>query len=1001
MKKFLLSLLLVCLFPVFADATLTCANMPPGATVLANIHFDTTDGEGQMWDLYPGAGTITTQPGSDGNVTSSILLPGNITGGQQVIWPKPGNQQPLTNLYSCFKWKMNADFLGIRQMNKLVFQAAQDWTYGKNSINGLLGLPVRGIYPPYVNGNPSLQMIFAPNSATTLYDNSHACAADFGLICYPNVNDTPVQRDTWYEVEFYTIASSCTTCRNATVKWWINGLLQGSYTNLNYGDGIVNEWQINHTWDGSGGLQCYNPTVWPVGRDCSQTSIHYFDELRLASSNGVAPPADTIAPTQVTNVAVSGTSANTITLTWNPATDNIGIAGYNVEMCTGQACVSYAAKQSTSGTGTSVVITGLNPATPYSFRLKGRDNSGNVSAQYSTPVSATTTSPGSGVVVRNTLLTDNFNRADNTDLGAAWDGDYYITGATAPLQIVGNKVRAGVASTKESNETYNAVTLPLDQWAQVTLSTWAADGTQRYGWVNLRAAAPQTPSYYQCQAARNDSGGYTTLIEREDGLGVYSYLAQDSSVTWAAGDILRCEAIGVNPTIISVYRNGTLITSVSDNASLTNVRIGAGIWTANLTAVELDDFAGGDFTGVTLPRILSISTDATGADVTWSGGPVSIRVNTDQGQVIVPIASFPGGRYNFVWPPDTTFACMFGVDAQGNVNTITEDYQCDVVEPSTADITPPTVSSPTPAGALAAGTTGATIGVVTSEAASCRYATSAGVAYASMTNTMTAAVSSLQHTAVVSGLSNGGTYSFYIKCGDSAGNITSADTLVTFTVNNVATDTNAPTAPIALVPTILNANQVQLTFTLATDDTGVAGYQVFGCITLSCDTEVLVANGAGSPIIVSGLTPNTPYSFKVRAFDAVLNFGVFTSVVNITTPVLDTVAPDRMVGLTAVRTGYDSFLISWEPGVDDRGVVGSAIEICVGDGCTVFKLHFIAYSQTSVRITGLASQLPYYFRGKHIDSAGNVSEEYSELAKGEPFPLQSGTVQGVCACQIP
>ncbi len=50
---------------------------------------------------------------------------------------------------------------------------------------------------------------------------------------------------------------------------------------------------------------------------------------------------------------------------------------------------------------------------------------------------------------------------------------------------------------------------------------------------------------------------------------------------------------------------------------------------------------------------------------------------------------------------------------------------------------------------------------------------------------------------------------------------------------------------------------------------------------------------------------------------------------------------------------------------------------------------------------GLASQLPYYFRGKHIDIAGNVSEEYSEPAKGVPFPLASGNVQGLCACQVP
>jgi hypothetical protein len=326
-----------------------------------------------------------------------------------------------------------------------------------------------------------------------------------------------------------------------------------------------------------------------------------------------------------------------------------------------------------------------------------------VSAQYSTPVTATTSSPGSGTVTRNTLATDNFNRADNTDIGSSWDGDYYVSGATAPLQIVSNKVRAGVASTKESNETYNAVALPSDQWAQITLSTWAADANERYAWVNVRAGAPQVPSYYQCQAVRNNASGYTVIIERENGNGVYTNLATGSGVVWAAGDTLTCEAIGLSPTIINLYRNGTLALSASDNDALTGLRTGAGIWTASLAAVELDDFLSGDFTGVALPRITSAITDSTGADIAWSGGPASIRINYDSGQVVVAVGSLPGGRFSFIWPTDTTFACFFAVDSAGNVNTVTEDYVCDAVVPGTTDTTPPTISGGAPTGSLAAG----------------------------------------------------------------------------------------------------------------------------------------------------------------------------------------------------------------------------------------------------------------------------------------------------------
>jgi hypothetical protein len=130
--------------------------------------------------------------------------------------------------------------------------------------------------------------------------------------------------------------------------------------------------------------------------------------------------------------------------------------------------------------------------------------------------------------------------------------------------------------------------------------------------------APQVPSYYQCQAVRNNASGYTVIIERENGNGVYTNLATGSGVVWAAGDTLTCEATGLSPTIINLYRNGTLALSASDNASLTGLRTGAGIWTASLAAVELDDFLSGDFTGTALPVITGAETDTTGANITWA-----------------------------------------------------------------------------------------------------------------------------------------------------------------------------------------------------------------------------------------------------------------------------------------------------------------------------------------------------------------------------------------------
>lgn len=274
-------------------AAINCPNRPSGAVTVLETPFNTLDGEGQLWEVYPGAGRITQPTGVLGTASTSILAPGQAVGGQQTIWPKPGKQQPLNNLYLCMRWKMNKDFVGLRTNNKLVFMAAQDFTYGRPGINGLLSVPGRG-YPP-----ASFQMTFAHNTAGL--NNAHACTGTTGEICYPNVKDTPLYTDTWYTVEAYVKSSTCSTCRNGTVMWWVNGTLQANYTNLNYGSGILNQWQINHTWDSSLDKQCGPPThpANTAGRDCRKEQAHYFDHVILASVGGTSTPNPTPTPPPV------------------------------------------------------------------------------------------------------------------------------------------------------------------------------------------------------------------------------------------------------------------------------------------------------------------------------------------------------------------------------------------------------------------------------------------------------------------------------------------------------------------------------------------------------------------------------------------------------------------------------------------------------------------------------------------------------------------------------
>lgn len=97
------------------------------------------------------------------------------------------------------------------------------------------------------------------------------------------------------------------------------------------------------------------------------------------------------------------------------------------------------------------------------------------------------------------------------------------------------------------------------------------------------------------------------------------------------------------------------------------------------------------------------------------------------------------------------------------------------------DTTAPTRTNAGPSGTLAAGTTSTSLSITTNEAATCKYSTSAGTSFAAMASTF-GTTGGTSHSSTVSGLANGGSYSFYVRCSDGAGNANSSDTTISFVV---------------------------------------------------------------------------------------------------------------------------------------------------------------------------------------------------------------------------
>src|SRR5204862_296247 len=134
-----------------------------------------------------------------------------------------------------------------------------------------------------------------------------------------------------------------------------------------------------------------------------------------------------------------------------------------------------------------------------------------------------------------------------------------------------------------------------------------------------------------------------------------------------------------------------------------------------------------------------------------------------------------------------TFATTGGTAHSTDAAADTVATPASVARP--ADTAPPVRSGGQPLGTLPAGTTQTTLALTTNEAATCRYSPSAGVPYDAMTQTF-ATTGGTAHSTPVSGLADGSSYAFYVRCLDTAANANPDDFAISFTV-----DFPADTAP--------------------------------------------------------------------------------------------------------------------------------------------------------------------------------------------------------------
>lgn len=1139
-QRLVLAWALLLLWPLGVSAQ-TWPNEPSGSTMVLDCPFS-------QLPTYPKsvcgienfyrAGSIATDgtaPVSPSNTFKSALTAGARTGGSQLNYLLPTNNREM---FVGMMWRTNPQFQGRAGGNKTFFMRGPD-SIGVFIIQGGLS-------------SGSGPLVWSHNSGAT--HNEHTCSADLGLLCYPNMTAGTVQRGVWTKLEAYIKASTTNTSRDGIVRWWIDGVLAGSYTNINYAGAGLNEWIWTETWDACGG----NP-VCDLGVVNTQNWEHYIDHLYVSVPNcpsGCNPSgSDTTPPSQVTGVTVNSTTSTSAALSWSTASDNVGVAGYQAEYCVGSGCTNYANLLTTSTP--SILFASLSPGTTYQARVKAFDAAGNVSVSYSAPVSFTTNSTA--------LPSISSIDADATGANVAWTGSpASIRVATDTLNIVepmsafpvvsesiahvqsrsvagsgtsislayssnntaGNFLALRLTAVPSSVTISNCSDTRGNIWSPVPNATGGSGGHQAIRYAKNALAGANTVTCTltgSATAATLDifeksgvdrtapldqskltqqvdpgtgtdaisSGSVTTTADGELILGgtlqvgstVYSASAQfsgtqgpiwyykDSSganlswtgTYWAGSGYLGIWDTGGHPgnPLDSVRRwiapadgdvritgtaanvsgcggpsSGTLVSIRKNGVTLwSQVVPGSGSYpydvTTSVVATDELDFVINSNGSVTCdstqfdPTITLGTSSGSGGTTTSAGtgftlrhatvsdSPSADKIQTNAGAVsatftgadalndyITSIATFKPAatsiRYSRVWPAGTTFVCMYPRDAAGNENGISPGYQCDTVTPG-ADTVPPVRSNGQPSGTLASGTTSVTISLTTNEYASCRYSTVASTPYGSMVNALDGSANALFHSKEITGLSDGNTYTYYVRCQDVFLNANTTDSTISVSVASVSGDVDVPSKVIGLQGIPLNASQISLTWTAATDNVGVTGYEVY--VAESGAEYTLGATPSTTTAILSGLSASTLHLIKVRARDAVGNFGDDSDAIVILTLPSDVTAPSDLVGLVASAVDFQALDLSWTAGTDDVGVTSTNIEQCRGVTCTDFLLVAAVKSGQTVRLSGLLPQTTYRFRGKHTDAAGNVSANYSAIITGTTLAVPTGTVTAVCPCK--
>jgi chitodextrinase len=650
---------------------------------------------------------------------------------------------------------------------------------------------------------------------------------------------------------------------------------------------------------------------------------------------------DVTAPSVPINLQVTGRSATNIDISWSASTDDVGVTGYHVYRN---------ASLISSPTGTTFSDSGLTPSVSYTYTVSAFDAVGNTSSQ-SAPLATSTLADTTAPSVPNNLRQTG---STISSISIAWDASSDNVGvATYEIYRNGTLVRsqAGTSFTDTGLAVYTGYIYTIT--ARDSANNASNLSAPLNGGTAQDVTAPSVP----------------------DNLRKTSSSVSSISLAWNAS------TDDVGTTGYKIYRNGILIASpastsytdtgltVSTSYSYTvSARDGAGNTSAQsapFVTNSSDDTTAPSVpanvhTTTVLDTSISIAWNASTDDVGTTGYKIyrnGTLVGTSVGNSFTDTGLQPVTDYTYV---------IKSYDAANNVSNGSLALDTQTAYDTTAPSVPANLASPHQ--------TDTSIDL-TWDVATDNVAVAGYDLYRDGVLITTTASTSYSD----SGLSVDTAYSYKVRAHDASNNNSAQSSSLG---SRTLTDQVAPASPTNLATTTQTTTSIDVTWSTATDDVAVSGYQLYR-------DGVFIAFTSVNSYTDTGRHYNQAYAYTVTAIDAANNESAAS------TPLIVSTQPDitaPTVTLTAPANGAGNVQFT------------IPVTATASDDLDLNRVEFYADST----LIGVSTAAPYglnwdtygkpngshVISAKAIDGSGNVSSMAATISINNPPPPLRGDLNG-------